>query len=166
LVALGAAVRTVVGDDPLDDGAGAAVGMLVTVVTPDEEVTTAVVEDGNSITVAPFAMKLDKTLDASSGERVRVTGAKVVGWLPSVTVTVTVPGSVIVEGNGVDLNLIDEEPVGLGEEKGLDLLGVGEDVDVGMPLPPPTPVSVPPVFPSPPSSQVLSVELPLEDGEG
>lgn len=43
--------------------------------------------------VAPLAMRLERTLDASSGERVRVCGANVVGCAVRVTVTVIGPVS-------------------------------------------------------------------------
>lgn len=38
------------------------------------------------------AVRLARILDASSGERVRVEGGSVVGWAPTVTVTVTIFG--------------------------------------------------------------------------
>lgn len=38
------------------------------------------------------AVRLARILDASSGERVRVVGGSVVGWAPTVTVTVTIFG--------------------------------------------------------------------------
>lgn len=87
--------------------------------------------DGETIIVAPLAMRLERTLEASSGERVRVCGANVVGCAARVTVTVTRSASASASGEGAEVDPADppdaDEVAGIGAGDSSD---ADEDVDV------------------------------------